>query len=56
MHQVGDKVIHIDYPSKVGVVVAKTKRWGAGIPFFLVNWEKSKHCSRHISSALKKVG
>ena len=55
MHKIGDKVTHKDYPSNVGTVVAKTSRWKNSVPFFLVKWEKSDHCSRHISSALKKA-
>jgi len=53
--KIGDKVTHVNYPSRQGTVAAKTKRWASGPLIILVNWGDSKHCSRHIPSALKKA-
>ena len=52
--KVGDKVTHIDYPNRPGVVVAKTKRYPGELQTFLVKWDGSISLSRHIDSALEK--
>lgn len=52
--KVGSIVTHKEYPGQTGKVVAKTKRWSGGdtLQIILVRWGASKHCSRHIPSAL----
>ena len=55
MH-IGDKVTHVEFPGKVGTVVAKSRKWAEGPPIILVKWGKSDHCSRHIPSALRRIG
>ena len=48
MHRVGDTVVHKDYPSQLGRVVAKHKSTGLnGAIIYLVRW------NRHIGFALK---
>ncbi len=54
--QIGDRVTHVDFPGQTGTIVAKTKRWPSGPPIILVKWGKSEQCSRHIPSALRRVG
>ena len=51
MIKVGQVVTHVDYPGQKGRVVAKTKRWPASPPIFLVKWP-SGNLSRHIADAL----
>lgn len=52
--KIGDKVTHIDYPGRPGVVVAKTKRFPGELQTFLVKWDGELSLSRHIESALEK--
>jgi len=53
--KVGDKVVHVQYPARVGRVVAKSKKWPSELQTFLVRWEDAKGLSRHIESALKRA-
>ena len=53
MHRIGDTVIHKDYPLQLGRVVAKHKSTGLnGAIIYLVKWDRSGDCSRHIGFAL----
>ena len=52
--KIGDKVTHIDYPDRPGVVVAKTKKFPGELQTFLVKWDGALSLSRHIESALEK--
>ena len=51
---IGDKVTHVDYPSRPGVVVAKTKKYPGELQTFLVKWDGASALSRHIESALER--
>jgi hypothetical protein len=52
MFRIGDKVTHVDYPGKVGRVVAKMSKTFGGV--VLVLWDNGAS-SRHIPSALRRV-
>lgn len=54
--KIGRIVAHKDYPGQTGRVVAKYKSIGLnGAKIYLVRWDRSGDCSRHIESALKKL-
>ena len=53
--KIGDRVTHVDFPSDVGTVVAKTQKWKGSLPIILVRWQNASTCSRHIPSALKRA-
>jgi hypothetical protein len=59
MFRIGDKVAHVDYPGKVGRVVAKLSKTFGGV--VLVLWDNDSPLrqigatSRHIPSALRHV-
>jgi len=54
MHQVGDKVSHVDYPTQKGHIVDRCKTYPDAGYVFLVLWENSSQ-SRHIAQALKRM-
>jgi len=53
--KIGDKVYHVDYPNVEGQVVGQYRSSELGAKLFLVRWEGSTRCSRHIVHALKRV-
>ena len=53
--RVGDKVIHVQYPSRRGRIVAKSRKWPSQLQTFLVRWDSGEALSRHIMSALSVV-
>ncbi len=56
--KVGDKVKHKDNPARLGRVVAKSRRqnkYWSGQAIFLIRWNDTKTCSRHIGPALEKA-
>ena len=54
--RIGTRVIHKDYPSLKGTIVAKTQTWTGSQRIVLVRWDKGKQAtSYHILAALKKV-
>ena len=55
MLKIKDRVVHKDYPTIEGTVVAKTKTWRGSSRIFLVRWDKGPATSYHIQAALKKV-
>ncbi len=52
--KVGDRVIHVEYPTRPGQIVAKTKKWPSQLQTFLVKWDTGEALSRHIEAALEK--
>tara|TARA_B100001094_G_C18072255_1_gene740697 strand:+ start:752 stop:928 length:177 start_codon:yes stop_codon:yes gene_type:complete len=52
--KIGDKVTHIDYPTHLGQIVAKSKKWPGELQTFLVKWDSGLALSRHIEAALEK--
>ena len=52
--KVGDKVVHVEYPTRPGRIVAKTKKWPSQLQTFLVKRETGEALSRHIEAALEK--
>ena len=54
--KVGDKVIHVDYPTRPGRTVAKSRKWPSELQTFLVKWDTGEALSRHIEAALEKRG
>ena len=53
--RIGTRVIHTDYPSIKGTIVAKTQTWKGSQRIVLVRWDKGPATSYHIIAALKKV-
>ena len=53
--KIGDRVYHVDYPRTAGQIVGQYRSSELGAKLFLVRWEGSIHCSRHIAHALKRV-
>jgi len=60
---VGDRVVHVDYPNIKGTITYKMSRYGGGTQQFSVLWDNPRpslfggqvRTSRHIWSALKLV-
>ena len=52
----GDKVVHVEYPTRPGRIVAKTKKGPSQLKTFVVKWDTGEALSRHIEAALQKVG
>lgn len=53
--KIGDRVYHVDYPHTVGQIVGQYRSSELGAKLFLVRWEGSTRCSRHIAHALKRA-
>jgi hypothetical protein len=52
--KVGTVVTHKEYPAELGRIVGKFKESDqGGTSIYLVKWDQTKECSRHIGSALK---
>ena len=52
MLKIKDRVVHKEYPTIEGTVVAKTQAWRGSSRFFLVRWDLGRATSFDIQAAL----